>query len=67
MIVNLVHLVRKIELSPEETELVVNTLVYDGRLEEVYIVFTDFCTCRLYRTCVNVCLFHLLANFDIVH
>jgi hypothetical protein len=25
----------QIELSPEETELVVNTLVYDGRLEEV--------------------------------
>ena len=25
----------QIELSPDETELVVNTLVYDGRLEEV--------------------------------
>mmetsp|Transcript_914 Transcript_914/g.2036 ORF Transcript_914/g.2036 Transcript_914/m.2036 type:complete len:303 (-) Transcript_914:24-932(-) len=27
--------ISKIELSPEETELIVNTLVYDGRLEEI--------------------------------
>eukprot|EP01032_Pedospumella_encystans_P019805 gene19805-22512_t len=27
--------ISKIELSPDETELVVNTLVYDGRLEEI--------------------------------